>query len=198
MSVALPKSMTREQFLAWEEKQPLRYELDGFQPIAMTGGTAAHAGIQRNLAIAVGGRLRAGPCRFYGSNLKIETASGFRYPDGFAVCSPVARNATVVRDPVVIFEVLSESTAGIDLVIKNEEYATSPSVRRYIVLAQDAIGGTMFERAATDWVGHLLGADSVLHMPEIGIELPLAELYDGVGITPEDPSLNAASAQAPQ
>jgi Uma2 family endonuclease len=178
--------MTREQFLAWEEKQPLRYEFDGFQPVAMTGGTAAHAGIQRNLAIAIGGRLRAGPCRFYGSDLKIETANGFRYPDGFVVCSPVARNSTVVRDPVVIFEVLSESTAGIDLVTKNQEYSASQSVQRYVVLTQDAVGGTMFERGATDWVGHLLGADSVLRMPAIGIELPLAELYDGVDIATAD------------
>jgi Uma2 family endonuclease len=178
--------MTREQFLAWEEKQPLRYEFDGLQPVAMTGGTAAHAGIQRNLAIAIGGRLRAGPCRFYGSDLKIETANGFRYPDGFVVCSPVARNSTVVHDPVVIFGVLSESTTGIDLVTKNQEYSASPSVQRYVVLTQDAVGGTMFERIAPDWVGHLLSADSVLHMPEIGIELPLAELYDGVDIATAD------------
>jgi Uma2 family endonuclease len=192
MSAVQQKPMTREQFLSWEEKQPLRYEFDGFQPIAMTGGTAAHAIIQHNLHIAVGGRLRGGPCRFYGSDLKIETARGFRYPDGFVVCSPVERNATVVRDPVVIFEVLSESTVGIDLVTKNQEYSASPSVHRYIVLAQDAIGGTMFERVAADWVGHLLGADSVLHMPEIGIELPLADLYDGVDVTPEAPGPIAA------
>jgi Uma2 family endonuclease len=198
MSAVQQKPMTREQFLAWEEKQPLRYEYDGFQPIAMTGGTAAHAIIQHNLHIAVGRRLRGGPCRFYGSDLKIETARGFRYPDGFAVCSPVARNATVVRDPIVIFEVLSESTAGIDLVTKNQEYSASPSVQRYIVLTQDAVSGTMFERVAIDWVGHLLGADSVLRMPEIEIELPLVELYDVVDVTPVEPGLTAAPAQAPQ
>jgi Uma2 family endonuclease len=146
----------------------------------MTGGTAAHAGVQRNLAIAVGGRLRGGPCRFYGSDLKIETASGFRYPDGIVVCSPVAGSTTVVTDPVVIFEVLSDSTAQSDLVTKNQEYAATASVRRYVVLAQDTIGGTMFERVAADWVGHLLHSDSVLRMPEIGIELLLAELYDGI------------------
>jgi Uma2 family endonuclease len=127
MPIAVHRPMTREQFLAWEEKQPLRYEFNGLQPIAMTGGTAAHAGIQRNLAIAVGGRLRGGPCRFYGSDLKIETVNGFRYPDGFVVCSPVARNATEVRDPWVIFEMLSESTAGNDLVTKNQEYAATDS-----------------------------------------------------------------------
>ncbi len=34
--------MTLAEFLAWEERQDLRYEFDGFKPIAMTGGTIAH------------------------------------------------------------------------------------------------------------------------------------------------------------
>jgi Uma2 family endonuclease len=134
MSIAQPRPMTREQFLAWEAKQELRYEFDGFQPVAMTGGTAAHAVIQHNLHTVVGGRLGGGPCRFYGSDLKIETVNHFRYPDGFVVCSPVAPRATMVRDPVVIFEVLSDSTARTDLVTKNQEYAAIETVRRYIVL----------------------------------------------------------------
>lgn len=197
MNVALRKPMTVGQFLAWEAKQELRYEFDGIQPVAMTGGTEAHAAIQRNLAIAVGGRLRGKPCRFYGSDLKIEVAGKIRYPDGFVVCSPIARDATVVRDPVVIFEVLSESTARTDLVAKNQDYAATPSVRRYIVLAQDEIAGTMFERVGDDWVGHLLGADTVLRMPEIGIELLLAELYQGVDLAaPETGSAAGDVAEA--
>jgi Uma2 family endonuclease len=122
--------MGRAEFLDWEERQPLRYEFDGYQPVAMTGGTVAHAIIQRNLAITIGWRLRGGPSSFYGSDLKIETASGFRYRDGIVVCSPVANDATVAREPVVIFEVLSDSTARTDLVTKNQEYAATPSVRR--------------------------------------------------------------------
>ena len=55
MSNALRKPMTIEEFLEWEARQPLRYEFDGFQPIAMAGGTEQHSAIQRNLAIAVGG-----------------------------------------------------------------------------------------------------------------------------------------------
>ncbi len=37
MSVALRKPMTVAEFLAWEERQELRWEFDGFQPVAMTG-----------------------------------------------------------------------------------------------------------------------------------------------------------------
>jgi Uma2 family endonuclease len=187
MSNALRKPMTVEDFLKWEAQQPLRYEFDGFQPIAMAGGTAAHAAIQRNLAIAVGGRLRDKPCQYYGSDLKIETVETIRYPDGFVVCSPFVPGATLISDPVVIFEVLSEDSAQRDLVTKNQEYADVPSVRRYIVLAQDEMSGTMFERIGTDWVGHLLHAGSILRMPEIDIEVPLAELYEGIDLSAPEP-----------
>jgi Uma2 family endonuclease len=186
MNVALRKSMTVAEFLAWEARQPLRYEFDGFQPVAMTGGTAAHSAIQRNLAMAVGRRLRGRTCQFYGSDLKIEVAGRIRYPDAFVVCSAVPLRSTVVNDPVVIFEVLSESTARTDIVTKNQEYAATPSVMRYVLLAQDEIGGTMFERVGGDWVGHILRADTVLRMPEIDIEVPLAELYEGVEIPAGD------------
>ena len=142
--------MTRERFLMWEERQELRYEFDGFQPIAMTGGTAAHAMIQHNLHRVIGGRLSGSPCRFFGSDLKIETAIGFRYPDGFVTCSPVFASDTTAREPVVIFEVLSDNTARTDLVTKNHEYSAIPSVQRCIVLAQDEVAGSMFERTGGD------------------------------------------------
>jgi Uma2 family endonuclease len=138
----------------------------------MTGGTAAHAAVQRNLAIAIGGRLRGRDCQFFGSDLKIEVAGHIRYPGGF-----------VVGDPVIIFEVLSDSTGRTDLVTKNHEYAATLSVRRYVILAQDAMAGTMFERIGDDWVGHLLAADAILCFPEIDIEVPLAELYEGVDLS---------------
>ncbi|HEX4079303.1 MAG TPA: Uma2 family endonuclease [Rhizomicrobium sp.] len=183
MNLPLRKPMTLAAFLEWENGQTARYEFDGVRPIAMTGGTAAHAAIQRNLAIAVGGRPRGRPCQFYGNDLKIEVRGGkIRYPDGFVVCPAVPRDGKVVRDPVVIFEILSEATARTDLVTKNHECAATVSVRRYVVLSQSEIGGTVFERVEGDWVGHLLGADSVLRMPEIGIELALVELYEGIDL----------------
>jgi hypothetical protein len=80
--------------------------IDGVGPVAMTGASVGHATIQANLAIALVGRLRGTPCRFYGSDLKIQVANDhIRYPDGMIACSPVDRTAKLVRDPVVIFEV---------------------------------------------------------------------------------------------
>ena len=180
MNVALRQRMTLPQFLAWEERQELRHEFDGFCPVAMTGGTAGHEIICLNLTASLLARLRGKPCRPYGSNLKIEVMGRIRYPDAFVACSPVVRSSTVVTDPVVIFEVLSESTARTDRIDKNREYASTASVRRYVMLEQDQIAATVFERVGDAWVGSILAEDVVLHMPEIGIEIPLAELYEGL------------------
>ncbi len=179
--------MTLEEFLAWEDRQPIRYEFDGLEPRAMTGGTRAHAAIQVNLAVALVTRLRGKPCRYIGNHLKIEVAGRIRYPDGFATCSPGAPGDKVVRDPVVIFEVLSDTTSSIDTVVKNREYAATPSVRRYVILAQDVVGGTMFQREGDDWLGHVLGPGSLLSMPEIGVEVPIAEFYEGIDLPPSPP-----------
>jgi Uma2 family endonuclease len=187
MNQTLRKTLTLAEFLEWEQNQELRYEFDGFQPVAMTGGTAAHASIQANLAISLGGRLRGKPCTFFGSDLKIEVAGRIRYPDGFVVCSPVSNKSTVVADPVVVFEILSPSTSGTDRIAKNREYAATPSVQRYVILEQDRIAAMVFARVAGDWVGHVLLEDALLAMPEIGLEIPLAEFYEGLVLdTPED------------
>jgi Uma2 family endonuclease len=178
--------MSLEEFLAWEERQELRWEFDGFAPMAMTGGTAAHSAIQRNIHIAVGGRLRGQRCQLYTSDLKIRVAGSIRYPDAFVVCSSVSLGAVVVTDPVVVFEVLSPSTASTDIGAKNEEYRDTPSIQRYVILAQDRQQATVFARAGSDWVGHIVLGHGELDMPEIGIIVPLTELYEGVSF--EQPS----------
>ena len=181
MNLALRRPITLAEFLEWEEGQPLRYEFDGFGPVAMTGGTYGHSTIQRNLAFALTGRLRGKPCQFQGSDLKIQVGDGhIRYPDGMVVCSPVDRTATVVHEPVVVFEVLSPSTAAKDRIVKAREYQATPSIRRYVMLEQDSVGATVYARSGETWTHEILVADSILALPEIGVSLPLAELYEGI------------------
>ena len=55
--------MTLADFLEWEERQEERYEFDGFQPVAMTGGTNAHEAIGGTLRALLREGLRGKPCR---------------------------------------------------------------------------------------------------------------------------------------
>ena len=181
MNLAVRKPMSLAEFLEWEERQELRYEFDGVEPVAMTGGSLRHAAIQRNLAIAVGSRLSGKPCQFFGSDLKIQVGeNSSRYPDGIVLCSDMDPSLKIVRNPVVIFEVLSPSTAAKDRIVKAREYQATPSVKRYVMLEQDRIGATVHVRAQDGWSVLVLKDDDILAMPEIGLEIPLAEFYEGL------------------
>jgi Uma2 family endonuclease len=187
MNIALRRPMTLQEFLAWEDRQELRYEFDGFAPKAMNGGTWAHSTIQSNVVLALGNRLRGKPCRPHGSHLKIEVAGRIRYPDAFVVCTSVSPLAKVVTEPVVVFEILSPSSAHEDLVAKNAEYRATPSIRRYVVLEQTRIGALAFVRKGDDWVTEILdGPDAVLGLPEIGVSIPMSELYADLALSETD------------
>jgi Uma2 family endonuclease len=177
MNVALRRRMSLDECLVWEDRQERKWEFDGFQPVAIVGVTDAHAAIQANLLAALVQHLRGKPCRPRGSALRIEVAGSIRYPDAFVYCTPIAGDTRVVTEPVVVFEILSPSTEHVDLVVKNAEYRATPSIQRYVVLQQMAPGATVYSRKADDWVTEIVFGEDALRMPEIGIEIPLAELY---------------------
>jgi len=185
MNVALRKPMTVAEFLAWEDKQEFRWEFNGFEPVAMTGGTEAHEVIGGNVRFALQARLAGSRCRVFGPTLKVGVADRVRYPDAFVACTPGSAKRTVVTDPVVVFEVLSESTSRTDRIEKLREYGATPSIQRYVILEQDAIAAMVFVRKGTDFVAESLLADDILRMPEINIEVPMAEFYTGIDLTKE-------------
>jgi Uma2 family endonuclease len=185
--------MTVAEFLAWEETQELRWEFDGFAPVAMTGGTVAHDVIQADLMAALNAKLRGTPCRAHGNSLKIEVAGRIRYPEAFVACTPLSPRETVRRDPVVVFEVLSPGTARTDRVEKMHEYWETPSIQRYVLVEQDAVSAMAFVRQEGRWSGRVLWPGDALALPEVGIEVPLDDLYEGL-----DPAALRESSSPPQ
>jgi Uma2 family endonuclease len=178
VSVALHKPVNLAEFLAWEERQELRYEFDGFEPVAVTGGTIAHGQITFDLRTALVARLAGKPCRPLGPNVKIIADGRARYPDAIVVCRPVSPTATVADDPVVAFEVLSEGSSETDLIDKNREYRATPSIQRYVVLQQTHKAAIVFVRREDGWLSEIVsGHDAMLDLPKIGIAVPLHEIY---------------------
>jgi Uma2 family endonuclease len=178
--------MTRAALLDWENRQEVKYEFGGFQPVAMTGGTASHASIQSNLIGLPYIRLRGHRCQVFGSELKIQVDQSIRYPDAFVLCSLLPPTPRLVTDPVIVFEILSETAATIDRIDKKQEYRNTPSIRRYAMLVQTTMAAMVFHRDNDDWVEHLQIGDTVLAMPEIETELALMDIYEGVVFPPRD------------
>ena len=92
------------------------------------------------------------------------------------------------RPSVVVFEVLSPSTARDDRIVKAREYQATPSVQRYVLLEQDGVSATVYARSGETWTHEILVADSILALPEIEVELPLADLYEGIVFEAQDQS----------
>ena len=186
MSAALRQPLSLDDFLAWERRQERPFEFDGFAPVAMNGGTVAHSEIATNLVEALRRQLRSGPCRAFRGDLKIVVAGRVRYPDVVVSCTTVGDDADILPEPVVVFEVLSPTTAAVDRIVKNQEYRATPSIRHYVMLEQTRAAATLFSRQGDDWVGRVLTGDTTLAFPEIGVALPLHEAYAGVTFPPDD------------
>ena len=100
------------------------------------------------------------------------------------VYEPIFPTATVARDPVVVFEVLSEGSAETDLIDKNREYRATPSIQRYVVLQQTHKLAVVLVRQDHGWLSQIVsGDDAILDLPEIEISVPLHEVYANFGLT---------------
>ncbi len=167
--------LTIEEFLDWERAQPFRYEFDGIQPVAMTGGSPLHARMVARIITAASNRI-APPCEVFSSDLKVKTEARVRYPDVTIACSPQDEGGDEVL-PTVIFEVLSPSTMLTDRRVKPSEYRAVDTVDVIALVSQDKQEMTVLRRSS-GWEEEVLaGAEASLALPEIGIEIPLAELY---------------------
>ena len=183
MSVAFRKRWTQEQFFSWAETQEIRHEFDGSQPVAMTGGTAGACVIGVNLLAALRTRLRGGSCRPLGPDAGVETVnSAVRYPDALITGTKFELRDKKVPGVVVVFEVVSARSGAVDRIVKVREYASVPSIRRYVILESSNIGLTVFERGHADetWRASTLDNDDTLRMPEVGIEIPVSEIYEEI------------------
>ena len=177
------KPMTQTEFLDWAQTQDGRYEFDGFRPVAMTGGTGGHGRITRNLMTQLTNKLRGSTCEPSGSDGPgVATIDNkIRYPEAVVTCTRYSDRDRLISNPVIVFEVLSDSTRHIDLTLKLVEYAAVPTIKRYILIEQDAVAVTVYARQANEpWNTIVLLAGSTLNLPEIGIELLVTDLYDGV------------------
>jgi len=174
MNVPIRKPWTQEQFFSWAEAQEARYEFDGFQPVAITGGNAGHSAIAINVQTALRNKLRGSGCRPLGPGAGVETVNhAVRYPDALVTCSRFENEDRVISGVIAVFEVLSPTSGRIDRILKVRDYAAVPSVRRYVILESTGIGVTVMERTEPNeaWRTRVLTNNDILRMPEIGIDV---------------------------
>lgn len=107
----------------------------------MAGGTIQHAALAATLIGELHAALRGKPCRAYTSHLRVHIrATGLTtYPDLSVVCGQVETNpddANAITNPIVLVEILSDSTEGYDRGAKAAHYRRIPSLQEYVLVSQ--------------------------------------------------------------
>ncbi|MCL6607516.1 MAG: Uma2 family endonuclease [Geminicoccaceae bacterium] len=174
-----------ESFLAWENRQKLRYELIDGVVYLMAGGTRAHDLIATNVIRAIGNGLVGTPCQVHGSNLKVRSpAEAVVYPDAFIRCGPIADHVTVVDDPLLVVEVLSKRTREYDMYGKQLAYYAIPSLRHLLLIEPGAVAVRHESRQPDGtWLLRLFrDLDSTVEIDEPRLSLPLRAIYAGTAL----------------
>lgn len=178
------------QYLAEELASTVKREYLGGVCYAMSGARIRHDRIAIGVLGAFISRLRGGSCEPCSSDMKVRiqlpTHVRFYYPDAMVVCRSNPEGNSYQDAPAVIVEVLSRRTRRTDEGEKKDAYLTIPSLSVYLMVEQESPGVVAFRRAEQGFVRQTYeGLDSVIPLPEIGIELPLSEIYERVQFGPE-------------
>ena len=178
--------MSPEQYLAFDRAQEFKSEYHDGELFAVVAATLRHGRIALRMGAAMDSRLRGGPCSTAVNPVRVRVSpTKFVYPDVLVVCGEprfTDEVADTLTNPKVIVEVLSPSTEDYDLGRKFKLYRRLPSFVEYLLVAQEQPRVTIHRRQADDaWKEEdIEGLGSVVRVQSLGIEIPLAEIYEGI------------------
>ncbi len=186
------KRFGHDEYLALEETAEYRSEYVSGEIFAMAGGSLNHVQITSNVSRYIGNRI-SDDCRALTSDMKVYVAAAdrFYYPD-----VTVLRGAPVFYDdrsdtltnPVLIVEVLSDSTEARDRGEKMPAYRTLESLREYVLASQTRpVVEQYAKNAAGEWIHRAtIGVKSSVRLESVGVELGLGEIYQRIEFAEEN------------
>lgn len=177
-------------YLQAEATAELRSEFFEGQMWMMTGGTYNHGLITMNLGVALANALRGRPCRVVSESVRVYFPSldEAAYPDLRVVCGAPEfhpDDPLALINPVLVAEVLSDSTEAFDRGDKFARYRTLPGLREYLLASQHHRRLELFSRGEDGvWTFVSAEAGQRLRVPALGVEVAVDEVYDAVEIVP--------------
>jgi Uma2 family endonuclease len=178
--------ITPEEYLQWEAKQEYRNEYIDGEIIAMTGGTIAHNDLALNFYTALRPYLHSKGCRVNVADVKVQgnRNSRYFYPDLVVTCDPEDLKANdLIKNPTIIVEVLSPSTANYDRTRKLKYYRQIPSLQEYILIDSESISVEIYRRGEGKiWLYCQYEAGEIITLESLNFEIAIAQIYENVKI----------------
>jgi Uma2 family endonuclease len=155
---------------------------------AMSGGSLAHGSIGSNAVRTLQDALRAvrRPCYAYNSDVAVRISSRrYTYPDASVTCDERDRptpDKTEVQSPLLIVEVLSDSTEAFDRGRKFSMYRACPTVEEYVLIATKYQAVEVYRRTLQSWTYDAYGPNDEIELTSLAISVSVAALYRDSGV----------------
>lgn len=184
MSAIEDKYYTIEEYFDLVEELNYKIEYHKGRIVALAGGTSNHSITGTNIRRRLSEKLDDKDCVVYDSDMQlaVESESRYVYPDAMVVCGNrdfTDKSQKLIKNPVLIVEILSKSTKDYDKMEKFRYYRSLPSFREYVLIdpEQPAID-TYFEEIAGLWrICTSTGLESIIPLFSLDIELSLSDIY---------------------
>lgn len=188
--------ITEEEYLALERASTTKHEYYNGRIYAMTGAKEPHNLINGNTLASLHNQLRRKQCRVYSSDMRVKVIkTGLNtYPDIVIICGqPQFTDATrdTVTNPIVIIEILSDSTERYDRGMKFQNYRAIDTLRDYLLIAQDHHHIEHFSRQDSGlWVLQEAISDTdIINISSIECILSLQDVYEKVEFEQDAPNI---------
>jgi len=175
--------LTVEEYLEMEATASVRHEYVGGMVYAMVGTTKRHNRIAGNVYARLLAAVRGGPCRVYMEAVKLRVEDVIYYPYVMVACGAEDNDPLIENAPCLVVEVASPSTESIDRREKMLAYRSIPTLRAYLIVAQDDRRVERYWRGEDgEWrQGEAVGEGSEVPIPcPNPIEITLSEIYEGL------------------
>ena len=178
--------MTLEQYLAFEERSPIKHEYVGGEVYAMSGVTTRHNLITLNIAVHLRAAAARRRCKIFATDVKLQAAvDRIYYPDILVACGKAADGDLIIERPSLIVEVTSPSTRATDRREKLDAYQRIASLVEYLIVDQRRRHVFAYRRRPRGaWRRDEIAGDGRVSVPVLGTRIGLDEVYEGVDLPP--------------
>jgi len=190
------KNLTIEQWIELEQSGEIRYEYHFGEVFAMAGGTLNHTKISTNTLFELEDHFRktGDNCSAFNSDIKIEINKKGRYvyPDTLGVCGAPDESDDVsgaITNPIIVVEVLSDSSEGYDHGVKYKYYKRLSSVKEYLILDQRKYAATLYRRNGSGDIFSRIeyeGSDAIVELHSISLDIKLGKFYRNITFIGKD------------
>lgn len=189
MAVHSWRLLTEQEYLQQERQSQTKSEYLSGQIFALAGASRTHNRITFNIGGLLYNALRGRPCEAYMNDMRVRVAevNAYFYPDVVVVRGQpqfLDEQQDTLLNPTLVVEVLSPSTESFDRGEKSFHYRRIPSLKEYLLVAQDRVHIERYVRQPDgQWVlTDYTQSDRAVPLESLGVELPIAQVYEGIEV----------------